>query len=391
MKILVISQYYFPEPFKISDICEQMVLDGHDVTVLTGHPNYPNGKIYDYYTNTNMVEIVNNVTLHRVKIYPRKKGSLNLFLNYMSFMFNANRYMKNLNEDFDIVFINQLSPVLSAVPGLKISKRKNIPSVLYCLDLWPESLVSGGIKRNSIIYKVFEKISTRIYESVSNILITSKSFSGKFKTINCNKVTYLPQYAESIFDNVITLNNDYYDFVFAGNIGEMQSVETIINAANLLKYRGDIKFHIVGDGSKLSEVEQLSKQLNLPNVIFYGRKPLGEMVHFYSLADAMLVTLKNDDQISQTLPGKVQSYMAAGKPIIASITGETKTIIEEASCGIVCEPENPEELAQVIIDFINLFNNVDYGNNARKYYKDNFSKNRFFDKLYEVLKEEIHV
>ncbi|MEW6605944.1 MAG: glycosyltransferase family 4 protein [bacterium] len=394
MKILVISQYYFPEQFRITDICESLVIRGHDVTVITAQPNYPEGILFKGYNNEFKSEIINKVTVLRTKIYPRGKNSISLFLNYISFPIHAKRYIRKLPSNFDIVFINQLSPVISAIPGLNYSKRNNVPSVLYCLDLWPESLVSGNIKRNSIIYRLFDKISRKIYNECDLIAVTSKSFVDKFLQIGSKKIVYLPQYAEEIFSGIQSKSkkiDDVFNFVFAGNIGEMQSVETVILAANELKLYKNIVFHILGTGSRFATIEKLVKTLNLSKVILYGRKPVEEMPYFYGIADAMLVTLKNDSQISMTLPGKVQSYMAAGKPIIAAANGEIKTIIEDSNSGIVVPAEDYIKLSSAILTFTVENNYNILSVNSNDYYVSHFHKQKFMINLEKILKETRNV
>lgn len=388
MKILVVSQYYYPEPFRITDICESLVKRGHNVTVLTGQPNYPEGFIYSGYENKYSQEIINGVNVIRSKIHPRKKGNLNLFLNYISFPIKARKLIKKMDKDFDVVFINQLSPVMSAVPGIKYAKKYNKKSYLYCLDLWPESLVSGGIKKNSIVYKVFNRISKKIYKKVDKILISSKSFSDKFSEYNV-KTEYLPQYAEEKFliVNEELKKDEFFQITFAGNIGEMQSVETIMLAANELKNNKNIVFNIYGSGSNYNSICNLKEELGLKNVLIHGRKNISEMPSIYAKSNAMLVTLKKDDLISKTLPGKIQTYMAAGRPIIGAIDGETKEIIKEARAGYVCEAENYKELSKLILLASQNEHLIEMGNNGRKYYDENFAKEKVLNKLEAMLLE----
>lgn len=388
MKILVISQYYYPEPFRITDICESLVKKGHRVTVLTGNPNYPDGFIYQGYENKYSFEVINGVNVIRSKIYPRKKGNVNLFLNYISFPIKTRKLVKKIDKDFDVVFVNQLSPVMSAIPGIKYAKKNNKKICLYCLDLWPESLVSGGIKENGIIYKFFNKIAKKIYKKMDKILISSKSFADKFAEYNI-ETKYLPQYAEEGFTFISEerKKDGFFQVVFAGNIGEMQSVETIILAANELKNYKNIIFNIYGSGSNYDNIYKLKEDLGLNNVLIHGRKDISEMPSIYFHSDVMLVTLKKDDLISKTLPGKVQTYMAARRPIIGAIDGETKEIIKEAQAGYVCEAENYKELSKLILFASKDENLIKKGNNGRKYYDENFAKEKVLDRLEAILLE----
>lgn len=389
MKILVICQYYYPEPFRVNDICEEMVKRGHEVTVVTGEPNYPEGQIYKGYENhAHSDEVINGVKVHRCPIIPRKTGTLYRFLNYFSYPYQAKKYIKNLRasdgKPFDVVFVNQLSPVMMAEPAISYKKKNGTPVLMYCLDLWPESLVAGGIGRGSVIYKFFHKISRCIYRQMNRIFVTSRMFSAYLNRefgIDDGVIDYLPQYAEGMFEKLPCREPDgKTNFVFAGNIGAIQSVETIIKAAEELK-DSPVNFHIVGGGTDLERLKGLAD--GLENVVFYGRRPLEEMTEFYSMADAMLVTLKADPVLSLTLPGKVQSYMAAGKPIIGAIDGETKEIIEKAGCGYCGKAEDADELAGNIRRFINDGKTAELGSNARDFYEKYFERQKFMDELEE--------
>lgn len=389
MKVLVVCQYYYPEPFRIPDICEALVSMGHSVTVVTGTPNYPEGEIYPgYEKGAKADEVIGGVRVHRCPLVPRKTGTLYRFLNYYSFVFSADRYLRQLQEDFDVVFVNQLSPVMMAQPALNWAKKHRKKCVLYCLDLWPESLCAGGIRPGSAIYRVFRGISKRIYDAADHILVTSRGFIPYLKEqlrvqTDCS---YLPQYAENLFDSVAdcAAHPAPYHFVFAGNVGQMQSVETIIEAAAILKDDTRAVFDIVGDGVALAGCRELAK--DLPNVVFHGRRDVQEMEHFYSLADAMIVSLKDNPTLASTLPGKVQSYMAAGRTVVGSIGGETANLIEEAACGVCAAPENSRELAQKIRELLDdpeKFQTC--GKNARAYYHEYFRKEAFMDKMETVL------
>lgn len=392
MKVLVVCQYYYPEPVRITDICEELVRMGNDVTVLTDIPNYPMGEIYDGYKNIKD-ETINGVKVHRCYTIPRKTGAIRRLLNYYSFAISSSMHINKLKDDFDVVFVNQLSPVLMAKAGIKYKKKYNKKLVLYSLDLWPESLTVGGIKKESLIFKYFYKVSKRIYTSVDKLLITSKEFKNYFIenfNISEDKIEYLPQYAESLFNPDICKKkkNRKVDLMFAGNIGVAQSIDTILDAALELKDYKNLYWHIVGDGKEYERLVKKAKDNNLDNIIFYGRMPVEKMPEMYSKADAMLVTLQGGSLISKTLPGKVQSYMAAGKAIIGAIDGETKTIIEEAKCGFCGKADNISELIDNVKRFINCKNKEKLEENSYNYYIKNFEKKKFMNQLVNVLKKE---
>lgn len=394
MKILVVCQYYFPEPFRISDICEGLVQRGHEVTVITGLPNYPMGKIYKGYEHgEKRDEVINGVHIHRCYTIERKTGAIHRVLNYYSYAISSSHFAAKLKEDYDVVFVNQLSPVMMAKAGIKYKDKHHKKLVLYCLDLWPESLVAGGIKRGSLIYKIFHHISEKIYKSADRILVTSHSFSKYFESeFGIKDTEYLPQYAESIFEpeQCAKKPNNTFDLMFAGNIGAAQSVKTIIEAANLTKDIPNLRWHIVGDGSELENVKQLAKQYDLSSVIFHGRQPLEKMPEYYAMADAMLVTMQKDPVLSLTLPGKVQTYMAAGKPIIGAIDGETADVIAASQGGLCGQSESSEELMNNVRTFI--YENrksCPFAHSARDYYLKHFSKSKYLDSLEECFKGEI--
>jgi glycosyltransferase involved in cell wall biosynthesis len=393
MKILVICQYFYPEEFRVNDICFELVKEGHEVTVLTGLPNYPIGIVDDKYKGfKKRYEEINGVKVIRSWLLGRGKGTKRLALNYVSFALSATLKSLFIRKDFDLVLVYQLSPVTMALPGVVLKKLTKKPFILYCHDLWPESVASAGISTESKIYSVLLRISKWIYKSADEIFTSSKLFKNYFNNtldIHAN-ITHLPVYAESLFEdiNITKQNDDNLNLVFAGNIGEMQSVETIIYAANELKEDRSTIFHIVGEGSSREKCVRLVKKMELNNVIFHGQHPITEMPRFYGMADAFLITLKANKIISYTLPNKVQSYMAAGKPVIGAIDGETQIVIQEANCGYCAPAENFRELANNIRKFAKEKSKHSlYGQNARKYYDNNFSKKIYMERLNNLLTE----
>ena len=392
MKILVICQYYYPEPFRITDICESLIQKGHEVTVLTGLPNYPEGSIFaEYRHGKKRNEIINNVKVIRAFEIGRGNNHLKLFLNYFSFAIAASLKAILIKEEFDVVFVYQLSPVMMCIPAIVYKKKYYKKLLLYCLDLWPESLAAGGVKEDSVIYKIFLKISKMIYLSADSILVTSNMFKDYFERtlgMTTTNIEYLPQYAEDLFLKILDEPvNDKYNFVFAGNIGDMQSVETIIKAANEIKSHQNILFHVIGDGSKLDKCKRLANSFKLINVMFHGRRPVEEMPYFYTMATALLITLKNSKKLSSTLPGKIQSYMAAGKPIIGAINGEANQVIKDADCGLCCNAEDYKGLANLIVQICNSNKRKQMAINAKNYYTENYSKDIFISRLEGKLKE----
>ena len=403
LKILVVCQHYWPEPFNTTDVCETLVARGHDVTVLTGLPNtgMPNNDVLPEYKKdkTLRFEERNGVKIARAWLWPRKYGAKNRILYYLSFWYWGNKLSKSLDDDFDVVLGYQFSPIMQVDPGVKYAERTGAPLMLYSFDLWPESLVAGGIKRGSVPFKWIKRESKRIYQAADTLAVTSPGFYSYFENelgITVPREVYMPQYAEDLFaeggelDEAVSMlfPPEKTNFMFAGNVGQAQSVPTIIEAANLLKGE-PMMFHIVGSGSALEECKKLANDLGLSNVVFHGRHELEEMPAYYGKADAMLATLAGSPMIDYTLPRKVQTYMAASKPIVGTLEGEGRRVINEAECGFCCDVEDSKGLAEACRIFACIDNEqrARLGTNARRYYENNFSKELFFSTLEDELQK----
>ena len=397
MKILVVCQHYWPEPYPLPDICEELVRRGHTVDVITDVPNYPMGRIYpEYKRGQRRKETHNGVQITRVFTIPRRHNALFRLLNYYSYAISSTLYIKRLTQDYDVVFANQTSPVMMSTAAFAYAKKHEKRVVLYCMDLWPASLAAGGIKEHSLIYKFFDLQSKRLYQKADKILITSQMFQQYLMEkhgIPKKRISYLPQYAPTQFvkGRITTGKKETVDLMFAGNIGTAQNIQTILGAAELLKTVPNLRWHIIGDGSELAHMQALAKEKNLNNVLFYGRKPAEQMPQYYAIADAMLVTLMADDFISLTLPGKVQTYMAAGKPILAAANGEISRVISAAQCGYCAAAEDAMGLAAIVMQFLQHSDRQLLGENAKMYYEKYFECAGFMKALEHQLKEQIGV
>lgn len=395
MKILVVDQYYYPEEFQVNDICEQMVKDGHEVTVLTGLPNYPSGIIpKEYKYGKKRDERINGVHVIRCFEIGRRKGALWMSFNYLSFCISATLKGFRVKNEFDAVLVYETSPVLMGYPAEVYAKRNKLPLLFYCCDIWPEVVKVMIPNENSAAYQVIQKISTDIYKRADLVAVQSKGFYQYFEEVHkikASKLRYLPQYADAAYINedFTPEENEIVDFVFLGNIGIAQDIGGLIRAVEQIKALGGFQVHLVGSGSYLEEAKQLVKEKGLENLIrFYGRRPYEEMPKFYKLADVCLATLQADSAISLTIPSKVQGYMAAGKPIIAALSGFAREVIEESKSGIGIEPGNSMELANAMKEFI-LYKEAykECGSNARRYYLKHFTKEHFMKRLYTYLDE----
>lgn len=392
MKILVVCQHFYPENFRINDICYELVKKGNDVTVLTGLPNYPKGKILkEYKWHKNRNQVINGVKIKRCSLVGRGSSTFRMIINYMWFAIFGSIKALFMKKDFDIVYVYQLSPITMTWPAIVVKKIKKIPLIIHVLDQWPVSITTGGISKKSLPYKILTKWSKNAYSKADIITCSSKSFKNYFlnelKLPKEKRFIYMPSYAESLYDNCKMEKNDKFDLLFAGNIGPAQSVETIIEAANLLKDEKNIMFHIVGDGLSKNSCEELTRKYNLKNVIFYGYHKVEAMKKYYELADAFLITMVDNEVVNSTLPAKVQSYMLAGKPIIGAISGEVKNVIEEADCGLCCESLDYVSFAKIIKKAYKSNSKEKWSKNSYKYYKENFEKDKCINDLEELFKK----
>ena len=386
MRILVISQYYYPEQFKINDICESLVANGHTVKVITGLPNYPFGKVFDEYKKRNKRnEVVNGVSVQRSFLFARGKSVIGLALNYFSFMFTASIKAFFLKEEFDLVLVYQLSPVLMAVPGVIYKNKHKVPLYLYSLDLWPESLKVNIKNEDNLIYKLIKEISTKIYQSCDMIGITSKPFKHYFDDIHHvddSKLVYLPQHGYDILPELKEDNHDsVINFSYFGNVGKAQDFNMIIS--NMHKFNDNIVFHIIGSGSEYENLKQKINDKGLSNrIILHGYKQRNELYELYNKTDICLLTLKSNSLIDKTLPAKMIEYLSTKKPILAIAEGAVQEIISESECGYCIGYENTDEL----IDKANLLSTNKelrdkLGMNGRVYFEKNFTKEIFMSKL----------
>lgn len=391
LHILAVSQHYWPEPFAIPDVCEGLVAMGHKVTVLTGVPNYPDGDIYPGYEHGAQISQEHNgVHIKRVKIVPRGREVWTRVINYYSFSIRASRIARNMGAGYDVVLSFQTSPVMMSRPALAYGKKHDVPVLLWCMDIWPECLTVGNIKRGSLVYRYYAQVSRRIYSSADLLAIASKRFEDYYKTVlkmQDPRTVYLPQQAEDIFDEDAPSRDDYdrskINLTFAGNVGVAQAVNTFVEAGHYLADDDRFVLHIVGSGSELNSLKAYTKQLGADNVVFHGRFPLGDMPSFYGSSDALVATFQNNAILGYTLPRKITSYMAAGRPILGTVVGEARRVVEEAGCGLCCDAEDSVGLARICRQFADMTpeEREAMGRHGRVYYEKYFARAQFFGTL----------
>ena len=396
MKILIVSQYYYPDPFSVALVAEHLVETGNDVTVLTGLPNYGYYKIIPGYENKKF-EIVNGVKIHRVKVVPRKGSKISIIRNYMSFWRNAKKYVKKLDKDFDIVYSMSLSPVISIAPAIKYAKKHKIKHVLHCLDLWPESvIVTGMVKPNSVMYRVLLKWSKKLYNSTDEILVSSPSFKDYLKEVigyNIDNCKYIPQltneYKIPSKDKVIEYDKTYLNLVYCGNIGKMQLIKEMIDAIDIARKSIKIRMYIIGLGSLKDYLFTEIKNRGLEeNIIYLGAIKSDIAIKYFQDADALYLGLADSGVVGKTIPNKLTFYMSQKKPIIAAINGDGREVLKNANGSIICECD-AESLTEAFIKFDSLtaMEKNELAKNNYKYYKENFENKILINQIEYELKK----
>ncbi len=391
MKVLVICQHYWPENFRVTEICEALCERGHEVTALVGLPNYPTGIIPEEYRRfRNRKQTRNGVEIKRCFEIGRKPGKVGLAINYVSYMTSASIKALLHKRDYDVIYSFSTSPVLMSLPAALLRCFTKKKFLIYVLDIWPACLAAMNVHEGSLLYAFMKVVSKWVYAKADILTYSSKRFQGYLKNVHQLDVPdehYMPQFADDIFSEPLPakMSSEEKQLVFAGNIGKVQAVEVLLEAAALLKNE-PVHWHIVGDGTNYEGCKELAHKLDLEEkVTFYGRRPLEDMPEFYAKADAMLVSMRNDLSVNDTLPGKVQSYMAAGKPILGSIAGETAYVLEQAQCGYCAAPDDPEAFAAVVRRFLAESTPQEMGKNGYEYYQKYFTKKHHMDQLESML------
>lgn len=362
MRILVVSQYFWPENFRINDLVSEWGRRGHQVTVLTGVPNYPDGRVFDTYSaNPDAYAQYEGARVVRVPILPRGQGRFRLALNYLSFVIAGIVWGALRLRTFgaDVVFVFEPSPVTVGLPALWMGKLKNAPVVFWALDLWPETLSAVGVVRSRWLLSWVGYLVRFIYNRCTLVLGQSRSFLGSIAKY-CNdpeKIRYFPSWAEDVFveravDRApeVPVRDHGFTVLFAGNIGEAQGMPAVLDAAEYLKKNPVIRWVIVGDGRMKPWLEsEISRRGLQEQVLVPGRFPLERMPSFYAHADALLVSLKRDPVFSMTIPGKVQSYLMAGIPVLGMLDGEGAAVINDAKAGFTCDAEDSMGLVRAVL------------------------------------------
>lgn len=399
MRILILTQYFWPESFRINDLALALKERGHEVTIFTGKPNYPKGKFSEGYTFFNKrSEYWNDIKVYRAPIIPRGRGKgIQLFINYISFAIFASIRILFIRNRFDRIFVYEPSPITIGIPGIVAKYKFKAPMYFWVQDLWPESISAAGGVKNKTVLSILNWLTQFIYKHSIKVLVQSKAFIPYIlnQDIEESKLVYYPNSTENFYKE---LNPDLEllkslpqgkKIMFAGNIGESQSFETLLNAALILKKENImVQWLILGEGRMKEFVEQKVKELGLQDTFhLLGAYPSTHMPKYFSCSDALLVSLKKDPIFAYTIPSKIQSYLACGKPILTSLDGEGSRIIEEANAGFTSPSEDPTALAAIIKKFfaLTLDEQRVLGKNARTYFNNEFEREMLVNKLEDLL------
>lgn len=447
LRILVVTQCFYPDIYAVNDIVEEMVKRGHKVTVLTGLPDYTTSKIPpEYRHGKRRHEHYKGADVYRVQTIARHHGPIWRSLNYLSFVVTGSlrawtQDFTKTEAGFDVIYVWEVSPVTMAVPAIRLAKRYRKPLFLYCMDIWPECVKAMGITESNPAFPIIHAWSRLIYNACDHIAVSSKPFFAYLEQTNrvpLSRMSYLPQYADdALLRSDFTKQPDgHVDFLFIGNIGKAQKLDCLIRAMSVFREKKDdsssvankVTLHIVGGGSDEERIRGLAQRLGLTDRIrFYGPKPAAEAAQYYKKADVCVLTLDGSTHIGDTLPGKLQTYMAAGKPVIAAANGATKEIIEESRCGICTPAGDDRALGEALLYAAEAILKTDiiraaqeepsrddfsgktkegqrgddlsgktgdrrgeadfaaYGQNARSYFRAHFTKERHFSELERLL------
>lgn len=397
VRVLIVSQYFWPEGFRINDIAKTLVEKGARVDILTGKPNYPEGRITEGYRAWGtQVESWEGATVFRVPLFPRgARSAWRLALNYLSFIFSGLLFGPWLlrKRQYDVVFVYGLSPILLAIPGIFLARLKRRKLVLWVQDLWPDSLSATGYIRHPRLLRWVERLVRWIYGQSDLILVQSRAFIAAVSALAPGKtIAYYPNSVDATFgeppDPRVVLPKvealeTGFSVVFAGNVGVAQAVEVIVEAAELLKSHSGISFIVFGQGSRWDWMREQVAMRGLTNLHLPGRFPVETMPGLMQKAGALLVTLADEPIFAATVPNKIQAYMASGRPIVASLNGEGARVVEEAQAGISVPAEDAKTLADAVLRIYSMSpaQRGEMGANGRSYFKAHFDHDKLVQEL----------
>lgn len=403
-RILIYTNHFYPENFKVNEIAALFAEENFEVQVVTGTPNYPAGKTYEGYGYfKRSKEKAGKVSVRRLPLIPRGSGSgIRLIFNYLSYFLSTflyTVYLTFFKKKYDVVFVHHTSPIFIAISPIFYKWFRRPKMILWDLDMWPDTLVAMGVVKSEKVASILEKLVSWIYNRYDHILVGSRSFVAKAKKrVEEKKIEYFPNWAERVFVegklNSPTKDLDFplsFNIMYAGNIGKAQDFKNVFKAMKLLQEES-VNWLLIGDGREREWLEeQVKKEGMFPEVIFYGNNKLETMPYFFSQADLMFFSLKDEEIFSRTVPAKLQAYMASGKPVIGMINGEGAEIIEQARCGFVVPSGDYKKLAEVILEAHNMSHQAleALGANGKVYYEEHFSIDKRREQLMSLVMDRI--
>lgn len=401
MRILIVSQYFWPENFRINELVTDLLARGHEVTVLTGAPNYPSGEVFpEYLQDPEAFQQYGGASIIRVPMISRGRSRFQLALNYLSFIAFGSIVgpWKLRGVKIDAIFVFLVSPITASLPALLFGRLKKAPVALWILDLWPDTLAAVDAVRSKVVLRWIGRLVSFIYKHSELVFVQSRSFVSNIVQHGGDegRVRYFPGWAEQVFDAPTDLssapeldpNDGKFKILFAGNVGEAQDFPSILTAIEALRDRADIRWIVMGDGRAKPYVAKQIKERKLSAVVtLLERRPIEAMPSFFCGADALLVSLKPDPIFGMTIPGKVQSYLAAGVPILAMLDGEGARVVKEAGAGFVCPAGDGLALAGQVMCLFNTpaAERAAMGARGRAYAAREFNRARLVDRLEQEL------
>ena len=398
MNILVFSQYFYPENFRINTLCRELKRRGHQVTVVTGYPQYPYGKIYEGYGFDIPYETQwNGIKICRLKVHPRGGNLLGMLRNTVDYVVQANRWVKNCREKFDAVYVFEVSPVTVGLPAVTYKKKFGVPMFFNLQDLWPENVEEVlGIRFGPLTWLI-NRIVDRIYDGSDKILCASNGFADNLRRrgVPKEKIVFWPQFClEPNLQDVQKpgiYREDTFNIVFAGNLGDAQGLDLMVEAAKELK-GSTIRWYLVGDGRARVRLEQKVRECGVTEeVAFLGRVSEKEADRYVHFADCAYLSFKDNKIFNMTLPAKLQTYLACGTPILAAAGGESARLVGDNGIGLVCQPRL-EDLVKTAKQAAAMTRqeHAAMGKAARTYYERHFTMDALVTKLEEMLQSEIN-
>jgi len=403
MRILILSQWYIPEPdIKIHLLGKSLVERGHQITAITGFPNYPQGRIYpDYHQRPCQWEHRDGVRVLRVPLYPDHSCSgVKRIINYLSFAASASVLGPLLCGPADVMWVYH-PPLTVGIPAWWIGLLRRVPFVYEIQDMWPETVIASGMMSNGVAIRSLSRLAQFVYRRATAITVISPGFKRDLisKGVPAEKIHIIPNWAdEEIYrplprDEGLAAEHGLtgrFNVVYGGNMGAAQGLHNVVEAATLLRDLPEVQFVFIGDGVDQDALHQMVQERKLENVRFLGRQPAQEMPRFFALADVLLVHLKRDPLFEITIPSKTLAYLACGRTILGVVAGDPADVIRRAGAGVISPQEDPSALSQTVRTLYAMDPDERelMGRRGRKAFLENYTRAVLVDR-YEMLLQEV--